>query len=546
MSRPGSTRLQASILLTAAVLAGCSSQLNTTATAARPQQETAVRALLAPGAAGTTITIDDPTALPAAVQAAPTLRAVVGGRAVTVTRNPGGSLIFVIPAGTNTTLEVNGSLRVLFIMNDKDSQIVTLSTGSPIQFDTPPVQLEPNNGFIARGLKVKLTANTQAPTDKYQFTWGYSASGVGPWQPIPGSGKQVEWEPPAAGNYFLKVDAVDKTSQQAYSTTTSSAVVFVTDAKDVLTTEPASGTVQRGNPLMLKFNRPAGLNGTNLSYSWSAGPSAQGPWSVISGNGDPVSWLPTTVGSYYVRAEVSNKDTGAVNTFVSPNAVVFVSEGKPIITPSTTSVLRGDQVTLSLNIPNPGKGPFTWYYSVSGGLGTTWLPINTGTNQAGISTGALASISHIVNEAGSYNFRVDFPDAGGTIKSFTTTEPVLNVREGALPLITSDPPNATINSGGTVDLLLNARGVDETNYKFTWYASTNPSFGYTSLPITNASKSYAKKYTWRTQQVVSIGTSQLNQVQAPGSYFIRVDAAQIAGTAVYTFTSASPVVTIQP
>jgi hypothetical protein len=546
MSRPWSHRLHANLILGAAVLAGCSSQLDLTATSARPQQETAVRALLAPGAAGTTITIDDPTLLPQAVQQAPSLRAVVGGRAVTVTRNPGGSLIFVIPSGTNTTLDVNGNLRVLFVMNDKDSQIVTLSTGSPIQFDTPPVQLEPNNGFIARGLKVKLTANTQAPTDKYQFTWGYSTAPTGPWQPIPGSGKQVEWEPPAAGNYFLKVDAVDKTSQQAYSTTTSSAVVFVTDAKDVLTSEPASGTVQRGNPVTLKFNRPNGLTGTNLGYSWSAGPSAQGPWTVITGNGDTVSWLPTTVGSYFVRSEVSNKDTGAVNTFVSPNAVVFVSEGKPIVTPSQSSVQRGDQVTLTLNIPDPGKGPFTWYYSVAGGLGTNWLPINSGTNQGGVSTGTVASISHIVNEAGSYNFRVDFPDASGTIKSFTTTEPVLNVREGATPLITSDPPNATITSGSNVDLLLNARGVDETNYKFTWYYSTNPGFGWTALPITNSANTFTKRYTWRTQQVVSVGTAQVNQVVPAGSYFIRVDAAQRAGTAVYTFTSASPVVTIQP
>jgi hypothetical protein len=525
-------------LLTALLLAGCASQLNLTATGARPAQEATVRALLAPGAAGTTITIDDPTLLPAAVQQAPTLKAVVGGKSVTVTRNPGGSLIFVIPAGTNTALDVNGNLRVLFVMNDKDSQIVTLGTGSPIQFGTPPVQLEPNNGFIARGLKVKLTANTTASTDKYQFTWSYSTAGTGPWQPIPGSGKQVEWEPAAAGNYFIKVDAVDKTSQQAYSTTTSSAVVFVTDAKDVLTAEPASGAVQRGNPLTLKFNRPAGLEGTNLSYSWSAAPSPQGPWSVITGNGETVSWLPTAVGSYYIRAEVSNKDTGTVNTFVSPNAVVFVSEGKPIVTPSQSSVQRGDQVTLSLNIPDPGKGPFTWYYSVVGGVGTNWIPITSGNNQP--------VISQVVNEAGSYNFRVDFPDTTGTIKSFTTTDPVLNVHEGPTPLITSDPPNAVIGSGGTVTLLLNARGVDESNYKFTWYAATNPSFGWTALPINNSADAFSKKYNWRTQTVVSIGTSQVNQVQAAGSYFIRVDAAQKSGSAVYTFTSSSPVVTIQP
>jgi hypothetical protein len=533
------------VLVAAIALVGCTSQLTLSATPARPQIDLPVRAVLSQGAAGSLVTIDNPTLLPDAVRNAPSLKVVVGGRNVAVTRNPGGSYSFSLPPGTNTTLDVAGNLRVVFIMNDRDSQIVNLGTGSPIQFDTPPVATDPNPGFIVQGLDVKLHANTQADPAIYQFTWSFSSSAQGPWQPIPGQGKDVSWTPPLPGNYFVKVDAVDRTSQQSYSTITSSAVVFVTDTKEVLATDPPSGTVQRGNAITLKFNRPNGLRGTNLSYAWSAGPSPQGPWAVISGNGPTVSWLPTATGSSYIKAEVSDKDSGKVNTFISPNAIVFVTEGTPIITPSQTSVQRGDQVQLALNIANAGTGPFTWFYGVSGGPSVggfgspTWIAIaNAGS--------AGKQISQIVNEAGSYNYRVDFPDANGNIQSFTTTNPVLNVHEGQAPLITSDPANAVIANGGTVQLKLNARGVDEINYRYTWYAATNPNFGWSALPVTSNNDPKLKVFTWATLVQQHFGNNTVNQTQAAGSYFIRVDATELHGTATYTFTSAAPVVTIQP
>lgn len=541
--------LQAPVLATALALAaaGCASQLTLSASPARPApaaSAAAVRAVMSQGAAGTLVTIDDPTLLPEAVRAAQNLKVAVGGRAVTVTRNPGGSYTFTIPAGTNTQVDVNGNLRVVFVMNDVDSQIVDLGTGSPVQFDTPPVSTSPNPGFIVQGLDVQLHANTTADPGKYQFTWSYATSPQGPFLPIPGQGKDVTWTPAQQGNYYIKVDAVDRASQQAYSTTTSSALVFVTDTKDVLTTDPASGTVQRGNTVTLKFNQPNGFAGTNLSYAWSAGVSPQGPWTVITGNGPSVSWLPTTTGSYYVKCEVSNKDTGKVNTFVSPNALVFVTEGTPIVTASKTSVEQGDKVDLALNIANAGSGPFQWFYSVSGGPSTgfstqTWTAIANAH-----STGK--SITQIVNQAGSYNYRVDFPDANGNIQSFVTTNPVLSVHQGATPLIQSEPPNAVISSGGSVTLLLNANGVDESNYRYTWYYASNPTFGWTAMPVSSSNDIHKKTFTWDTTNRITVGQNTINNNVASGSYFIRVDATEIQGSATYTFTSDSPVVTIQP
>lgn len=521
-------------------LAACESQFTLLAQpAASPVATGTVRALLAPGPAGTGVTIDNPAALPQAVREAQNLEIAIGGSTIPVTRNPGGYFTFTVPAALSAGLnpDINGNWKVVFVMNDTGSQIVTLSTGSPVQFSNPPVRTDVAGGAVVRGLDVKLTANTDASTDKYQFTWSYSTSGMAPWVPIPGQGKEVEWTPAQQGNYFIKVDAVDKATQQAYSTTTPSAIVFVTEDEDVITTTPASGSVNRGTAVSLVFNRPQGLPGTEFTYAWSVGPSLQGPWTLVQGQGATVQWLPTTPGTYFVKTEVSNRTTGEVNTFVSPNAAVFVNEGMPIVTANPNTALRGDRVGLTLNLPELAKGNVSWYFSRTGaGVGAQWTPIN----------GVGRTNDFLVNESGTYSFRVDVPDANGTIKTFTTTDPVLNVNEGPTRLITSDPPNSVISRGGSVNLVLNARGVDEVNYRYIWYVSTNPVAGWMALPVESAKDLTKKIYNWRTETRVNLpfGGSTL-VIQPAGSYFVRVDASEKNGANTYTFTSSAPVVTIE-
>lgn len=527
------------LVLAAAMLAGCESTLNLTGTPAVTPlgQDAAVRAILAPGAGGTFVTIDNPGALPEAVRKAGTLEVAIGGQTIPVTRNPGGYYTFTVPAASTLSPDVSGNWKVVFVLDDRGSQIVTLQTGSPVQFANPPVLTDPSPGFLVRGLDVKLRANTEASLEKYQFTWAYSATGTAPWQPIPGQGKEVEWTPPQPGNFFIKVDAVDRKTQQSYSTTTPSALVFVTDGDEVITTTPPSGAVDRGQAVGLVFNRPQGLRGEDLSYSWSVGPSAQGPWTLVQGTGTRIDWLPTVVGSYYVKTEVSSKSTGEVNTFVSPEAAVFVNEGRPIVSANPSAVLRGDRVGLNLNLTLATTAPVSWFYSRTGAGPTAgWTAI----------TGNGATNTFIVNEAGTYSFRVDVPDAQGVIKTFTTTDPVLNVAEGDTPLIQTVPRNNIIGQGGSTTLQLNARGVDETNYRYTWFVSTSPVAGWTALPLDNPADAYKKTYEWNTETVIEFPSGGRSSfTQPPGSYYVRVDAAERTGPNVYTFTSSSPVVTIQ-
>ncbi len=538
MSKPRSVlRPWLTLAVAAAVLAGCESTFNLTGTPAVTPlgPEAAVRAILAPGAAGTFVTIDNPGALPAAVREARTLEVAIGGQTVPVTRNPGGYYTFTVPAQSTLSPDVAGNWKVVFVLDDRGSQIVTLLTGSPVQFANPPVLTDPSPGFIVRGLDVKLRANTDAASEKYQFTWAYSTTGTAPWLPIPGQGKEVEWTPPQPGNFFVKVDAVDRTTQQSYSTTTPSALVFVTDGDEVITTTPPNGAVERGQPVGLVFNRPQGLRGEDLSYSWSVGATAQGPWTLVQGAGAKIDWLPTNVGSYFVKTEVSSKATGEVNTFVSPEAVVFVNEGRPIVTANPSSVLRGDRVSLNLNLTLASQAPISWYYSRTGaGASASWTAL----------TGNSSVNNFLVNEAGSYSFRVDVPDAQGAIKTFTTTDPVLNVAEGDTPLITSEPRNAIVKQGAIVTLKLNARGVDETNYRYTWFIATTPG-AWKALQVDSAADAKLKTYDWDTEPRIEIADDIFRVTpESPGAYFIRVDASERNGSNTYSFTSSSPVVTI--
>lgn len=517
------SRLRLPTLVLALLLAGCDSQIHMTATPANAPITASAGIPATLNATTNTVTINNPGLLPAAVQQASDLKVGIGGTKVQVTRAPGGYYTFAIPPGTKLQQDANGNITVTFIMNDQQSQIITLQTGSPVPFNSPAILTNPSPAYITQGLDVSLTANTDVDSNRYQFTWSYGASAAGPWLAIPDQGKTVKWTPAAAGNYFIKLDTIDRQTQQDYSTITPTAIVFVTDARDVITTTPGSGSVDFGGTVGLKFNAPSGLTAGNLNYAWSYSQAPTGPWTAITGSGDQVSWLPTALGSYYVRVDVTNQATGDVNTFVSPQSIVFVRQGTPIVTPTSPTANRGDKVTLTLNIPNPGSGPFTWYYSVAGSV-PNWALI----------PGNGSSVDLLVNQSGSYNFRVDLPQ-NGAIKSLTTSEPVLTVSEPT-PLIQTTPPNEIVKPGGSATFVLNAAGVTEGDYNLTWAVSTS-SVGpyYTLAPVSSADLT-SKTFVWN-----------VPATQTPGAYYVQVTATQRTGNHnSYTFTSSAPVVTLQP
>ncbi|MEB3328958.1 MAG: hypothetical protein VKQ33_06970 [Candidatus Sericytochromatia bacterium] len=526
----------ASLAVAAVATLGCESEINLVGTPAKPLlgEPSAVRAILAPGAGGTVVTIDDPSGLPAFVREARELKVAVGGQTAIVSRPSGGHYTFTLPANTRLDPDVTGLLKVLFVVDERESQLITLATGNPLQFGNPLVTTEPAPAFLSRGMKVRLVANTTISTDRYELSWFASPTGTAPWQPIPGDGRTASWTPAQAGSYFIRIEAVDRETRQAHSVTTPAAVVFVAERQGVITTTPASGAVPRGQVVRLAFQAPQGFGGEVERITWSYAASPQGPWTAITGAGPVLAWMPTALGAWYVKAEAVAATTGEVASFVSPEPVVFVSEPTGIIAATPAAVERGDRVSLTLGAAVAPTQPVAWFYSRSGASapGTTWTPLQ--------GTGTANDL--VVNEAGTYSFRADVADPAGVVRTFTTTEPIVTVTEGASPLITTDPPNNVIARGGSVLLRLNARGVDENRFSYLWYYTANPGMGWTALPLDTALEGRRKSYTWDTEQNVF---GSLVQVPA-GSYFIRVDATElVAPRRTYTFSSSSPVVTIE-
>ena len=527
-------------LVLGASMVGCESELNLVGTPARPLQGEgqAVRAILAPTAAGTSVTIDDPSGLPAFVREARELKVGVGGQTAVVSRPSAGHYSFVLPAATRLTPDVAGNVKVLFIADERESQLITLQTGTPLQFGNPPVTTDPSPAFVVRGMKVKLAANTPAGTDRYEFAWYVSSTGTAPWQAIPGLGKEASWTPTAAGSYHVRVDAVDRATRQSYTTVTPAAVVFVTESKGVVTTAPASGAITRGQGVRLTFRRPEGFAGEPSRVTWSYGASAQGPWTAIPGQGTSLDWLPPTLGAWHIKAEAVSATTGETSSFTSSEPLVFVSEGASVIAAGPAAVERGDRVSLTLNADGVATSPVSWFYSRTGAsaLGTTWTPL--------LGTGKSNDL--VVNEAGTYSFRADVASAGGQVRTFTSTEPQVTVTEGSVPLITTDPPNTmVIKQGGAVTLRLNARGVDEDRFNYLWFITTSPAVGWTSLPL-DVADAKLKTYQWDTEQRVSVGGFTTLVTQPAGSYYVRVDATEVSSPRrTYTFTSSGPVVTIE-
>lgn len=505
-------------LLVALAVTSCNSNVHFLGSPVNPPlaDASAIRATMTNVAEGLEVTIADPSLLPPAVRAASYLQVAFGTTLVTVARRPNGAYSFVIPPGVSLSRDVNGVLTVVFVMDRKGSQIVKLATGSPLVFGKPAIVTVPGSGVIARGQDTTLQANTDASTDQYDFTWSVSTSAYGPWQPIPGDGKVVKWTPLLAGNYYVTVSATERSTHRVYTTTSPEAVVFVTDTEDVVTTEPQTGSIVRGSSITLKFNPPSGLDTAEASYSWSAGPSAQGPWTSIPGARSTLQWTPTAAAEYFVRVDVSSPGLAGVNSFVSPLPAVYVYESQPLITASATTVERGVPTLLTLNVPGVGPGPFNWYFAILTGGPLIWVPAGTGG----------AAFPFVPTDVGNYVFRVDLPQPDGSIKTFVSPEPTLSVVE-TVPIVTAYPMSAPLGAS-----VLLTTHVPSPGAPLSWYYLCRDAV---------APNAGLGAPTW--VALDGIGPTVPFSPPTPGLYTFRVDVPQPDGT-VKVFINTQPALTV--
>lgn len=503
---------------TMVTIASCDSNLSFTSTRADNDKLPSVIANLTSGVSGSTVRISNIASLGDDIKQASSIKVAMDNGKTTypVVRNSDGSLSFNVPA--NIKINSNGDFNALFILDDQKSYLATIKTGSQVKLQSPGIILSKPTGAVIKGEKLKMTANIpDEAKGKFVFNWYYSSNpSSGVYVPISGTSQTVDWTPNASGSYFIKIDMLDKLTGFVSSYTTPVSTVFVTDAKDIFSITPSSGTVLRGKQANFSVNIP-NLDPTKYTFSWSVSQSAQGPFSIISGDSQSTDWNTTTSGNYFIKVDVFNKETNENSSYTSSEPILFVTESENIITttPAQGNIVRGDVLKLSSNATTDQNSTYSWFYSSS--AQGPWLSI----------AGAGKDVNWNPPSAGSFFIRTDVSD--GTTKNvstFISPKAVAFVTE-ASNVFRTNPVIANIKRGSYVSVSADIPGAAGKNYQYNWSISSSVNGSFQA--IFNASgNSKSNTIKWRPAN--------------EGTYYMKVDAINIENQQIVSFTSPNPVV----
>lgn len=248
-------------------------------------------------------------------------------------------------------------------------------------------QTEPTSGAIRLGQSIQLQAVLPEVAAGTRYLWFVSQSAQGPFQPLAEEGARIVWEPKVAGSYFIRIQTVP-VSGEAATYTSSETLVQVSEADDVIQTEPASGSLIRGERVLLRAHPPGGVSQAD-GYRWFYSNSPQGPFSPISGDSATVYWSPEQTGEFYLRLRLFDSQTQQERTFTSSKALVSVRDSNEsfLLTPQPANLIRGQSVQIKLQRPEE-KRSISWFYapspqgpftSIAGqGMTINWSPLQAG------------------------------------------------------------------------------------------------------------------------------------------------------------------------
>ena len=173
-----------------------------------------------------------------------------------------------------------------------------------------------------------VTLNSQITRPGLRYSWGYSTSPQGPFQPVQGlnnnNQQQVEWFPPQTGSYFIQLTLTDNDSQLQFVSPTP--LVRVEETVPLFSTDPVNGRIEDDESVRL-FSTFQSSN-RSFNYGWAYSTSDAGPFIPLGGSATPeFLWdlKPKPTGSYYIRLQASSPGSDNRITFISSTPVVFIS-----------------------------------------------------------------------------------------------------------------------------------------------------------------------------------------------------------------------------
>ena len=227
--------------------------------------------------------------------------------------------------------------------------------------------LSPQPANLVQGQSVSLgLAN---PPSNSTISWSFSPAAQAPFQSISGTGgnngQNLRWIPPYAGNFYLRAETTDNQGVNR-TFTSATALVNVAQSSGVITSDMTTSNL--GQRVRLNANLPE-TTGEEI-YTWSVGPSPVGPWQIAQSldqntNGAQLNWYPGQEGTYYIKADVYQPSTREVISFVSPRALVQVTNRPTFFRTSPEPANIGTQgaVTLTTNFFPPQNEQFSYIWS---------------------------------------------------------------------------------------------------------------------------------------------------------------------------------------
>ena len=153
---------------------------------------------------------------------------------------------------------------------------------------------------------------------------------------------------------------------------------------------------------------------------------------------------------------------------------LFSAAVKPVITkqPVNTSINAGD--TLRLTVAADNATCYQWYWRKNSS--SSW-------SESTVSTAQKATLvyTNLSTAKNGYQYRCKVSNGAGYVYTNTVT---LTVKEAALPTITKQPVNTTINAGDTLRLTVEASNA--TSYQ--WYWRKNSSSSWSESTVSTAQK----------------------------------------------------------
>jgi hypothetical protein len=368
----------------------------------------------------------------------------------------------------------------------------------------------PSSGTVLEGERIGLEANLPEydKSENLRYLWSYSPSLQGSFSPISDEGKNISWETPRAGSYYLRLQVLSENGNATY--TSSKTLVQVGQADSVIQTTPTTGSIVRGEAVALQTTLS---DSADLSYTWFYGFSPQGSFTSIPGSGKGINWTPNLTGDFYLRLRTFDAKSGQSRTYTSSKTLVTVRDSDAVfgLSPLPASLLKGDSVQLTLNQADTENVIWSYASTAQG----PFLPIPA--------TGK--SVSWTPAASGSFYLKAESPRSDGSLATWVSANSLVTVADRG-DAIKTEPALGQLQLGQSVKL---NSSVKLANGRYSWSYASSASGPF--LPVPSLESDSLSTVTWYPTQ--------------SGSYFIKLDISDPQSRSSVSFVSEQALVQIQ-